>query len=119
MSSNPVDRAPATDQLSLRAVLVNQGEDPAAALAEAGIIDAVAIPVVVGDDPNLHGGILGDGRTPNLVAVLETEPQDRPKAKRRGMTRSPPATARSAAPSTIVAPAAFGVRSLAPIRKLS
>ncbi len=57
-------------------MLVNQGEDPSAALAKAGIVNAVAIPVVLGEQLDLPRGILGDGITPNLKAVLETEQQD-------------------------------------------
>jgi hypothetical protein len=53
-------------------VLVREGEDASAALAEAGFAETVSVPVVVGEQPDLSGGILGDGVTPNVVAVLET-----------------------------------------------
>jgi len=65
------------NRLSLRCVLVTGGADPGPALAAAGIFDPVAIPVVFGDGPGLSGGILGDGRTPNLVGTLEFDQPER------------------------------------------
>ena len=46
---NPLDRIPAFNRVSIRAVLVNEGEDPGPALAEAGIVNPIAIPMVLGD----------------------------------------------------------------------
>lgn len=82
MSDNPLDRLPAYDRVSIRAVLVHDGEDPAAALAEAGIFDPIAIPVMLGDGADLSGTLLGDGITPNLMAVLETVRNDSSAAGR-------------------------------------
>lgn len=73
MSDNPLDRLPAFDRVSIRAVLVHAGEDPSAALAEAGIFDPIAIPVIIGDEHDPSGGILGDGITPNLIGTLESQ----------------------------------------------
>ncbi len=49
VSDHPLDRIPAFTRISIRAVLVQQGEDPGPALAVAGIINPVAIPVVLGE----------------------------------------------------------------------
>jgi hypothetical protein len=124
MSDDPMSRIPAYDRISIRAVLVSEGEDAAAALARAGIIDAVAIPVVLGDDPNLFGGILGDGFTPNPSGVLETEDEEIFESMGGG-GGTVPKTERPAAnegsPSRSVSsmlPAAFGMKSLAPVRKI-
>jgi hypothetical protein len=119
MGDDPMDRVSAANRLSLRAVLVSEGEDPTAALAAAGIVDSVAIPVVVAEDLDLFGGMLGDGRTPNLIAVLETEQDDEPQAS----AAPQPSSARPAAsasqppgPTTANLPAAFGTQPLAPVR---
>ncbi len=82
MSNNPLDRLPAYDRVSIRAVLVQDGEDPSAALAEAGIFDPIAIPVMLGDGADLSGTLLGDGITPNLMAVLEIVRNDSSAAGR-------------------------------------
>ena len=76
VSDHPLDRIPAFNRVSIRAVLVQQGQDPGPALAAAGILNPIAIPVVLGEQVELSSGILGDGITPNLTAVLETEYQD-------------------------------------------
>ena len=75
LAGNPLDKLPAHNRVSIRAVLVHEGEDPSAALAEAGLANAVALPVVLGEQLGLSSGILGNGITPNLTAVLETEPE--------------------------------------------
>ena len=46
---NALDRIPAFSRVSIRAVLVNEGEDPGPALAEARIVNPIAIPVVLGE----------------------------------------------------------------------
>jgi hypothetical protein len=64
MSDDPLDRIPAYNRVSIRAVLVHGDEDPGPALAAACITDPIALRVVMGDDPHV-GGMLGDGITPN------------------------------------------------------
>jgi hypothetical protein len=120
MSDNPMDKLPAHNRVSIRAVLVHEGEDASAALAEAGFTDAIAIPVMLGDQPDLAGGILGNGITANLTAVLETEQDDDASGE---PLDSQPASARpnrgNAAPSepvTTTLPAAYGMQPLAPVR---
>ncbi len=122
MSDNPLDSIPTFDRLSLRAVLVQEGEDPTAALAQAGLIDAVVVPAVLGDLAGLSGGILGDGVTPNVTAVLETGPGGEEAFE---SAASQPAPARQVAddtpppgPVTTTLPAAFGMQPLAPVRKV-
>jgi muramidase (phage lysozyme) len=120
MSDNPLDRIPAHNRVSIRAVLVRAGEDPAPALLAAGITDPIAIPVVLGDDPHAFG-MLGDGRTPNLIGVLETNGPhgyDAPPVNRPNRSAPRPDVERPAEPSTTTAPATFGLPSFAPIRRV-
>ncbi len=121
MSDNPLDKLPAYNRVSIRAVLVREGEDPSAALAEAGIVNPVAIPVVLGEQVDLPGGILGDGITPNLKAVLETEHEHDfgPSSDSQHDAARPTAVqARPSRPVTTNLPAAFGMRPLAPVWKI-
>jgi hypothetical protein len=53
MNDNPLDRIPKHDRVSLRAVVVDDGEDPGPALRAAGIFDPIAVPIV---DPK-HGHV--------------------------------------------------------------
>jgi hypothetical protein len=120
MSDNPLDRLPILDPISIRAVLVHEGEDPSAALAEAGFAEVIAVPAILGEEADLAGGILGDGMTPNLAAALETAQED-------GSDSPPnarPEPARSASVADVPAesvtsnlPPAFGMQPLAPVRK--
>jgi len=71
MTENPLDALPEYSRVSFRAVLVPAGEDPAAALAAAGIVDPISLPVVVTDSAAEAAALLGTGATPHLVAVLE------------------------------------------------
>ena len=122
MSDDPMDRIPAHDRVSIRAVLVREGEDPGSALARAGIYDAIALPVVVGDSGDLSGGILGDGMTSNVSAVLETEhPDDADSASynQHDSDGSQTAAVHPAKPGPTMLPAAFGLKSRAPVRPLS
>jgi len=74
MSDNPLDRIPLFDRVSIRAVVVEDGEDPGPALAQAGIFEPVALPAVM-DEGGPHNSF-GDGITPNLVVVLEPDQQE-------------------------------------------
>ena len=119
MSDNPMDRLPTFDRVSIRAVLVNEGEDPGSALSAAGILDPIAIPVVLGEELDLSGGILGDGISPNLTAVLETQKNDVSSSSRvqANPVRSPADPTQPSGSVTATLPAAFGMRPLAPIRQ--
>jgi hypothetical protein len=121
MSDDPLGRIASHDRVSIRAVLARNGEDPSAALARAGIIDAVALPVVVGEDADLPGGILGDGITPNVTAVLETEAQEGFESSAGGGAAPAQPALDAARPFGLVTatlPAAYGMRSFAPVRKI-
>jgi hypothetical protein len=124
MSDNPLDRIPSHDRVSLRAVVVGDGEDPGPAVAAAGIFDPIALPVVFGE-PDIG---FGDGITPNLTAVLEFHPAAGDDVA--PASGAPPASAEpqggvagddrndrpgGAAPTNL--PAAFGTRPLAPVRR--
>jgi hypothetical protein len=118
MSDNPLDRLPTVDRVSIRAVLVQEGEDPGVALAEAGFADMISVPVVLGEAADPSGGILGDGITPNPLAVLETEQED--GLDQAADARSVPVPLVSAAeapsePSKPNLPPAFGLQPLAPV----
>jgi hypothetical protein len=121
MSDDPMNKLPAFNRVSIRAVLVEEGEDATQALAEAGFAEAVAIPVVMGDDLDLPGGILGNGVTPNLTAVLETEFQDDEHdavpGSQSGHVQATSEIPPRSGPVTTNLPAAFGVQPLAPVRK--
>jgi hypothetical protein len=123
MSDDPLDRIPSFDRVSVRAVVVYDEEDPAQALSEAGIFDPIALPAVFGEDQSDFS--IGDGITPNLVAVLETEQveddpfdtpsrDDRPQFPDNGSQR--PTETSQAQPLTASLPAAYGIQPLAPVR---
>jgi hypothetical protein len=76
MNDDPLERLPAFNRISVRAVLDTGDGDVQAALAEAGIFDPVAVPVLLGDDALQAGAFLGDGMTPNLVGVLVPDTDD-------------------------------------------
>jgi hypothetical protein len=119
MSDDPLDRIPSFDRVSIRAVVVEDGDDPGPALAAAGILDPIALPMMYGENqPNIG---FGDGITPNFTAVLEAEQQDddfgaepdlRPDTKLAAADNSFP----SGSP-TVNLPAAFGSKPLAPARR--
>jgi hypothetical protein len=111
------------NRVSIRAVLVQRGQDAAKALVENGILDPVEVPFVFGDASMASGGVMSDGRTPNLFATLElddTDPADaapktaQPAASPRQDTDE---TATGGPPSATTLPAGFGSRPLAPVRK--
>ena len=97
-------------------MLVHEGEDPSAALAEAGFANAVAIPVVLGEQSDLSDGILGNGITPNLTAVLETE-QEEEGPDIQPAAQSEPQAVRPSGPVTTNLPPAYGIQPLAPVRR--
>ncbi len=121
MSDNPLDRLPTHNRVSIRAVLVRDGEDPSAGLADAGFVDAIAIPVMLGEELDLAGGILGNGITPNLTGVLETgqrEAYELTSYSSPQSARSVPDGAKPSGPVTTSLPAAFGMRPRAPVRRI-
>jgi hypothetical protein len=118
MADNPMDSLHSFDRVSIRAVLVHDGEDPSAALAEAGIFDPVAIPVLMDHEGTSSDGILGDGITPNLTAVLESRHEgsrDSPANRQKPAGRPEVALASQYKSSVRMLPAAFGLRPLAPV----
>ena len=119
MTDDPTNSLAAANRVSIRAVLAADGEDVTQALAEAGIVDPVAVPVLLGEAADPAGGILGDGITPNLTGVLEPDdPDDTGPSSdtviRPGQTR---ADAGQDRPITVMLPAAGGMQPLAPVRK--
>jgi hypothetical protein len=123
MSDDPLDRLPNFDRVSIPAVLVHEGEDPGPALQEAGIVDAIAVPVIFDDDPYSPDGFFGDGITDNLPAVLEQaeveNDEDPAYASHAERGHQQPDAITSRAATVARPPAAFGSRPLAPIRRKS
>jgi hypothetical protein len=119
MSDNPLDRIPSFDRVSIRAVVVSDGEDPSHALAEAGIFDPISLPVVFGENqPDFRFGV---GITPNLTAVLESDQEvdefdstDQLAGIQSGPAESQPS--QQTRPATATLPAAYGAQPLAPVR---
>jgi hypothetical protein len=113
------------DRVSIRAVLLADGENPDEALSSAGIFEPVTISVTVGAELDPSCGILGDGHTPNLTGVLETQyehapddgfgssfPEIQPDERSRQIYDAPPARS-----GTATLPPAFGLQPLAPVRR--
>jgi hypothetical protein len=132
MSDNSLDRIPSFDRISIRAVVVMEGEDPGPLLAAAGIVDPVAVPAVFGEAA--PGRSFGDGFTPNVSAVVEfdqeaggfegggNEQEDGggSAGRRPDETRSAVDSLRSGPPpsgvGTVTLPEAYGIKPLAPVR---
>ena len=112
MTDNPPDPIPHNDRVSIRAVLVRDGEDPGPALAAAGIHDPIAVPVVVSEDPHAADGILGNAATPNLIAILQVDQPDDPTATTGDQPDQ--AATRSGKPATPTASPLSGPRASAP-----
>lgn len=123
MEDDLSQRLIASSRQSFRAVLAPVGADVSDALRQAGIFNPVSVPVVEGEDPTVPGGILGNGVTPNLTAVLEPDASDWPESFEDWVQTQPgppdagtrPEQARGAATTNL--PAAFGRQPLAPVRK--
>ena len=126
--ANPMDSLHDFDMVSLRAVVVSDGQDPGVALAEAGILDPVALAMEFDDDPGASSRLLGDGITPNLTAVLEmdaSEPSNAgfamPTGQPQDASGSTSAHETGVGPevgtTTTRLPAAFGIQPLAPVRR--
>jgi hypothetical protein len=120
MSDNPLDRIHSFDRLSIRAVVVEDGEDPGPALAEAGITDPIALPMMSGEQPLDRG--FGDGITPGVTAVLEIEWHDTPPSAPEFQANPARPGSDGAGPSgwaTTNLPPAFGSKPLAPVRRMA
>jgi hypothetical protein len=132
MSDNPLDRIPGFDRISLRAVVVAEGEDPGPALAAAGISDPIALPIVFGEAPPDRS--FGDGFTPNVAAVLEfDEPgvdasgtlgsasdiRDFPAGAQADAGASASGDVPPSRPVTTNLPSAYDLQPLAPVRSHS
>jgi hypothetical protein len=118
MAGDAISNPAAANRVSIRAVLAADGEDVTQALAQAGIVDPVAIPVHV----DAVDGFLGDGITPNLTGVLEPDaaeddgPGNDALESSAGRAQAGP-DARSAQPGTAMLPPERGMQALAPVRK--
>jgi hypothetical protein len=120
MSDNPLDRIPSFDRISLRAVVVAEGEDPGPALAAAGISDPIELPVVFGEDPPDRS--FGDGFTPNVAAVLEFDQSEEDESgpasgapSSASYTHGSPAGAAGSSPAATNLPSAYDIQPLAPV----
>src|ERR1700761_2562961 len=61
------------NRVAVRAVLVARGQDATTDLLRNGILDPVAVPVLLADASFASHAALGDGCTPNLIATLELD----------------------------------------------
>jgi hypothetical protein len=113
MTDDAAGNRAAGNRVSIRAVLAVDGEDVTQVLSQAGIFDPVAVPVTLGDAEDPPGGILGDGFTPNLTAVIE--PDDLPPDAETDPGRVGPAQQGKEA-ATLGAPVANGRQPFAPMR---
>lgn len=113
LSGNAIDTPAAANRVSLRAVLAADGDDVTQALAQAGIVDPVAIPVQA--DP--ADGFLGDGITPNLTGVLELDEaeDDGPEALEDTAQAAAGVPAAQRGPAML--PPEYGMQALAPVRR--
>ncbi|HVZ06860.1 hypothetical protein [Rhodopila sp.] len=111
------------EQVSCRAVIIPEGEDPVPSLREAGIIEPVSIPVGWAVD-GATAISMGDGWTPGMPATFH--PDDDPAMEdvqaagvdspgraqgSDGGDRRLPRT------ETVMLPEAFGARPFAPVRR--
>ena len=120
MTSDPPGTLPAYNRVSIRAVLVHEGEDPSAALAAAGLVNAVVVPVVLGDASGQPAAGQRGGIVPNLPAVLQFDAAGSfaaPFGSQPVATSIASASIPAPAPVTQTLPAAFGGKPLAPIRR--
>ena len=113
VSGNAIDTPSAVNRVSIRAVLASDGDDVTQALAQAGIVEPVAIPVQV----DQGGGFLGDGLTPNLTGVLEQDEADDDGPEAGTDTPQAAAGASTAQPGTVMLPPEHGMQALAPVRR--
>jgi hypothetical protein len=102
-----MDGLPAHDRVSIRGILVSEGEDPGVALAEAGFVDSPAIPAVPGEDLDLSGGIPGNGIAPNPIAVPGTEQRRHMAGTCPGAAESTSNRAQPSEPVATMLPAAY------------
>lgn len=124
MEDDPAQRLAKANRVSIRAVLVSdQNVDVQSVLAKAGIFDPVAIPVLLGDKPDVPHGIFGDGVTPNLTGILEPDAPDaldarhaEPAPHEPGASKHASGTRRQPLPTANL-PAAFGLKPMAPVRR--
>jgi predicted acylesterase/phospholipase RssA len=108
----------AANRVSIPAVLASLGQDVRQALLDGGITDPVTIPVAFDDGTPETAAGLGNGLTPNVRGTLDLnepglatsgdQPPDAPPQQRARLDVP--------APATTTAQAAYGLRSLAPIR---
>lgn len=119
MSADPLDIIPSFARVSVPAVLVSGDANPGAALAEAGITDPIAVEVRIGETLDHSQGLFGDGLTPNLTAVLETQNRNPTSAHPAGQQAASGfvgQVARSVPGGATNLPTAFGIRPFAPVR---
>jgi hypothetical protein len=113
LSGNTNDAPAAANRVSIRAVLAADGDDVTQALAQAGIVDPVAIPVQA--DP--AEGFLGDGITPNLTGVLEQDEAEDEGPEASEDTAQAAGETPTAQRETAMLPPEYGMQALAPVRK--
>ncbi len=122
MNDDTADRQAKADRVSIRAVLVPDGEDATKALVESGILEPVTIPFICADESFASGGMMGDGRTPNVVATLELDQDEAADAvlgvsQPGQQTNATAASTQAAVPRATTPGSTISPRSFAPIRE--
>ncbi len=123
-TQDPAQRLLESERISIKAVLVEAGEDPMPLLREAGITEILSLPVALDADSGTASA-LADGWGSSITATWEpdqdeeadfptdADPQD--TASDDSASHADPATPSRA----INLPAAFGMRPMAPIDRSS
>jgi hypothetical protein len=111
------DRLAAANRVSIRAVLVSPNQDVRQALLDSGILDPVTIPFTLDDGTPQSAMRLGNGTTPNIQAILDMGEAETPPASPGWGPDDPAQPRETQVAGTTATPAAYGLRSLAPIRQ--
>jgi hypothetical protein len=85
---NTAQRLIASDQVSVRVVVVAEGQDPTPHLLEAGIVDPVVVPFAWADT-QASAGVMGDGSTTSVSATLEFDEADQSASRQDTGTATP------------------------------
>lgn len=116
------------ERVSVRVVVVADGEDPTPHLLKAGIVDPVIVPFAWADDER-SAGMMGDGRTSGVTATLEfddeagesfaqhADPADRPAVNPPSGSNLVSGSDPVSETRTVQLPEAFGLKPMAPVRR--
>ena len=119
-TQDPAQRLLEAERISIKAVLVEAGEDPMPLLREAGITEVLSLPAALNADSGTASA-LSDGWGSSITATWEPDQDEEADFSTDADPRdvAPDASASHADPATparaVNLPAAFGMRPMAPI----